>query len=251
MKIVFKITCAAAVLIAAPASADRRPFTFTYEYPTQPEDNVEIELWNTQARDGLGEDSGASTVQQQIEIEYGITDHTSVSLYQTVEQGGGEGLHYGKTKLEVRHRLAERGQWPVDVTLYGELAKPFGKPELEVEPKLILARDFGRVTVAVNLIGEVEIEREREASGEKVIEAHLVPGWAAGITYEVMPQLKLGAETWGEIATPFADAQTYAWAGPAISWAPSTTFWAAATGGLGLNDRSADLIVRFILAVGL
>src|SRR5262245_23133977 len=150
MKIVFKLGLPAALLLVVPATAaaDRRAFTFTYEYPTQPEGAIELEFWNTQIRDGLGDDGGASAAEQQLEIEYGITDRTSISLYQTVAQGPGEGLHYAATKVEMRHRFAERGQWPVDITLYGEVAKPFGKAEVELEPKLIICRDFGAFTLA-------------------------------------------------------------------------------------------------------
>jgi len=252
MKVVFKLVAVATLAAtAAPARADRRAFTFTYEYPTQPEGNLELELWNTQTRDGLGDDGGVSTAEQQLEIEYGLTDRTSVSIYQAVAQGAGEGLHYAETKLEVRHRLAERGEWPVDLSLYGEIAKPYGEAAIDVEPKVIIARDFGAVTFAANLIGELEFDRVRGASGNKNIDTAFVPGWAAGLTYEVRPQLKVGAETWGAIETPFDTAATYAWAGPAVSWAPSTRFWVAATAGFGLNARSADLVARFVLSVGL
>ncbi len=251
MKLVFKLGLAAALLIPVTASADRRAFGFTYEYPTQPEGAIEIELWNTQIRDGLNKDGGASSAEQQLEIEYGITDRTSISLYQVVEEPPGEGLHYAETKVELRHRLAERGEWPIDITLYGEVAKPFGVAEVELEPKLILARDFGAFTVAANGIAEIGIEQEKNAAGEKEIEAELVPGWSAGITYDLIPQLKVGGETWGEAPKVGDKRQAYAWAGPALSWAPSTRLWVAGTAGFGLNDRSADLVARFVISVGL
>jgi hypothetical protein len=238
----------AVLAVPAVAAADRRAFTFTYEYPTQPEGNLEIELWNTQIRDGLGEDGGTSAIEQQLQIEYGITDYTSISLFQTVEQGGDSGLRYGRTKLELGHRFAERGEWPVDITLYLELAKPFGEAAVELQPKLILARDFAAFTLAANLIGKIELERETDADGDKAIEATFIPAWAVGLTYEVVPQLKIGAENWGERNT---EDNIESWAGPALAWAPSTKFWATASAGFGLTDHSADLVVRFILAVGL
>lgn len=251
MKLVFNLGLAAALLIPATASADRRAFGFTYEYPTQPEGAIELELWNTQIRDGLNEDGGASSAEQQLEIEYGITDRTSISLYQVVAEPPGEGLHYAETKVELRHRLAERGEWPIDITLYGEVAKPFGVAEVELEPKLILARDFGAFTVAANGIAEIGIERAKNAAGEKKLETDFVPGWAAGITYELMPQLKLGGETWGEAPKVADKRQTFAWAGPAVSWAPSTRLWITGSAGFGLTDRSDDLVARFVISVGL
>jgi hypothetical protein len=253
MRIDFKLAAAAVVLVLVPraAAADRRALTQTFEYPTQPESALEILLWNTHVRDGLGDDGGTSAAEQQLEIEYGITDRTSIGIYQTVAQGPGEGLHFAATKLEMRHRFAERGQWPIDLTLYGSVAKPFGRAAAELEPRLIVARDFGAFTLAANGIAEVVIEQERDASGEKKIETEFVPGWAVGLTYEALPKLKLGAENWGEAPKVGDKREVFTWAGPAVSWSPSTRLWLTGTVGFGLNDRSADLIARFILAVGL
>ena len=52
-------------------------------------------------------------------------------------------------------------------------------------------------------------------------------------------------------AAPPVTAAHAAWAGPAVSWAPSTRLWVAGTAGFGLNDRSADLVARFVISVGL
>ena len=62
-----------------------------------------------------------------------------------------------------------------------------------------------------------------------------------------MPEFKVGAETWGVLE----DGEVAAWAGPAVSWAPSPKLWAAATAGVGLNDGSDRLNIRFILGLGL
>ncbi len=134
------LASAAFTAATGPALADRRAFTFTYEYVTQPEGNLELEYYNTQARSRFG-DGGVSSMSQQLEIEYGITDHTDVSLYQVVEQEGAGGLRYAETKLRARHRFAERGELPVDTLLYLELVKAFGTSAYELEPKLILGKD--------------------------------------------------------------------------------------------------------------
>jgi hypothetical protein len=251
MKVVFKVAIAAALSSAAApglARADRRDFTNTYGYPTQAEGNIELELGNTQVRDGLGEDGGTSEVEQQVELEYGITDHTSISLYQVVAEAEGSGLHYAETKVEMRHRLSERGELPVDVTLYGEVAKIYGEAAVELEPKLILARDFGQLTIAVNLIPEIVLVRSSDGDGGHTIDATLVPGWAAGATYELSPAWHFGAETWGERDE---EEVVVGWAGPAASWSPSPKFWVAATAGAGLTADSADLAVRFLASVQL
>src|SRR5262245_835638 len=199
MKVIFKfLLVAVAVTAATPARADRRPWAFTYPYMTQNQGALELEYYNTQSRSTF-DDGAVSTMTQQVELEYGITDHTDVSLYQVFEEVNDTGLHYTETKLRMRHRFGERGQGPVDILLYGELIKPFGKGAIGFEPKLILSRDFDKLTVAGNVIAELELERELEPSGEKELEAEIEAGWALGVTYEVAPSLNLGGELWGAV----------------------------------------------------
>jgi len=252
MKIAFNFIGVVAVLCSmGDARADRRAFSFTYEYVTQPKGNLELEFYNTQYRSKFGDDA-VSTFEEQIEIEYGITDRTDVSLYQVLEEVDDTGLHYAETKLRFRHRFKERGQLPVDVLLYGELIKPFGKGAVAFEPKLILARDFGAVTAVLNVITELELERELEPSGEKELEVVLETGWAFGVTYEVAPVLKLGGETWGAVIKPGSDDQAVeAWIGPSISWAPSPKLWVTGTAGFGLTDDSDEFLVRILIGLGL
>lgn len=236
--------CGLAALTLAPsgARADRRAFTHTYEYMTMPRGDLELELYNTQTEDF---DLDTSDFELQLEVEYGITERWDVSLYQVIRQGTDDPLHYAKTKVRTRYRFAERGEWPVDVLAYFEVAKPFGEAEVELEPKLILARDFGPVTTVLNLIGEVEIGDETE----------LVPGFAFGATYEIAPPIKVGAEVYGELeeevsATGDESHELVAMAGPAVSWAPSPKLWLASTVAFGVTEAAADLEVRAILSLG-
>lgn len=250
MKIVFKFIVLTWVIAgAATARADRRPWAFTYPYMTQVKGALELEYYNTQSRSVFG-DGALSTMEQRVELEYGITDHTDVSLYQVFEEVDDTGLHYKETKLRGRHRLGERGQNPVDLLLYGELIKPFGKPALAFEPKLILSRDFDKLTAAINLIVELEFERELEPSGEKELELELETGWAAGLTYEVAPSFNVGAETWGALVKVGRDDQFLeAWAGPTVSWAPATKLWVTSTAGFGFTDDSDRFLVRFLIGI--
>ena len=244
---------ALAVLAAlAPAArADRRAFGVTYEYNTMPQGGLDLELWNTQSRTAF-DATGASTLQWKAEVEYGITDHWDIAVYQTFSERRGtdpaltEPFGYDETSVESRYRLAERGQWPVDVLLYLEVAKHFGHDFWDVEPKLILARDVGRLSLNLNLAPEIEFAKD-EAEGE--IEPELEPQWAFGASYEVSPQWKVGAETYG--AADLDDSEVSAWVGPAVSWAPSEKLWIAGSAAAGLTDESDDLQVRLILGLGL
>lgn len=237
--------------LTSAAQADRRAFTRTYEYVTQAEDALELEYYLTQTQ---GDMQRASTraLEQQIEIEYGLTNRWDISIYQAYSQPSGGGLSYSATKLRTRYRFSERGINPVDVLAYLEVIRPYAGSAWKLEPKLVLAKDVGKVTLAVNLIPEVVFTQASGADGGTT-ETEFEPGWALGVTYEASPKWKLGGETWGAMEAPFdSEARTTElYAGPAVSFAPSAKFWIAATAGFGLNEDAKDFSARTIIAIGL
>jgi hypothetical protein len=219
------------VMVPAVVSADRKSFGYTYEYATLPEGQTELEIWHTQSRD-TWDKSTPERFEEKLEIEHGITDNWDASMYTVLTQVAAsdpaiaEPLSLDAIRLETRYRFADRGQWPVDTVAYFEVAKDFGKSLYELEAKGIFARDFDRVTCALNVIGEVAVGRD-------VPEAELELGWAAGATYELVPKVKFGVETWGR-----HEAGQTGWAvGPALSLAPSGRFWLVATAGFGVADH--------------
>jgi hypothetical protein len=240
---------AALAALAPAARADRRAFGVTYEYNTMPEGGLDLELWNTQSRT-VFDGTGASTLEWKAEVEYGITDHWDLAVYQTFGEAHGSDpaltvpFGYAETSVESRYRLAERGQWPVDVLLYLEVAKQFGADAWDVEPKLILARDLGRLSLNLNAAPELQVTK-----GPGTTDVALEPRWALGASYEIDPRWKVGAETYGE--ADLEASEVSAWAGPAVSWAPSEKLWIAGSAGAGLTDASDDLQVRLILGLGL
>ncbi len=135
---------------------------------------------------------GAS--QFQTEFEYGITDRLELGLYVTIAPTTdavqnvpplteGTGI-----KERLRLRLAEEGQWPVDVGLYGELVE--NERELELEAKIILQRRIGDLRIVANLWGEREYENFSIHQGDWVINPTL------GVTYQVTPVFHPGIEGW-------------------------------------------------------
>lgn len=237
------------MLLAAlhtPASADRRLFTHTYEYKTVPQGHTAVELWHTEARDEFGGDVQA--LEQRLEIEHGLTDHWDAALYSVFTQLSSEdpmipsqpyALH--EVKLESRYRFADRGELPVDIEAYGEVAKEFGESVWEVEAKGIFARDFDRLTAALNVIGEVKF-------GADVPETELELGWAAGMSYELHPKLNVGVETFGEIE--LEESEVLASVGPALSLAPSSNLWVTFTAAFGFDEAPA-VSGRMILGIEL
>ena len=216
-------------MFAGTASADLRSFTHTYEYTTMPEGKTAIELWHTQGR-ATWDKTSPQFFQQIIEIEHGITDHWDFAFYTVFAQVSGDAMvaepyHLSETKLETRYRFADRGEWPVDTLIYGEVAKEFGESVYELEGKVIVARDFDKFTAAANAIVEIKV-------GNDVAETEPELGFALGATYQVHPKFRLGAETWGAVE----ESELHLSVGPAVSWAPASNLWFALTAGFGISE---------------
>ena len=185
---------------ARAASATPQPLPFTYVYETLPKGSLELEQYAdyTPIR-VLGPNGSTGTMygasQFQTEFEYGITDRLELGLYVTIAPTAtgsvsnvpplteGTGI-----KERLRLRLAEEGQWPVDVGLYGELVE--NDRELELEAKIILQRRIGDLRIVANLWGEREYENFSIHQGDWVINPTL------GMTYQVTPVFHPGIEGW-------------------------------------------------------
>ena len=198
----------AAVLLAtvSAARANPRALPFTYPYETLAEGSLELEQFAdlTPLR-ALSATSGAPTwtlgTQLQTELEYGITDRLELGLYFTLAPSVGEALTGRATltegngvKQRLRLRLAEEGEWPVDIALYGEVVE--NDREIELEAKIILQKRFERLRVAVNLWGEREFYYTPQRDW--------VLNPTAGITYQISPRWNPGLEAWTRVELPDA-----------------------------------------------
>lgn len=198
----------AAMASGAPARADSRSFMRAYEYATQPQGNLEFELWNDVIVPRAAPESD-TILRQKVELEYGITDHWDVSLYHAFTMGGGEHspFAFDGWQLETRLRLADRNVWPVDVMLYFELERPSDFAEAwEAEEKIIVGKDFGRFGVVVNLVSEQSLSGSPEPHGEVDL----------GLRYEIVPNFRAGLEAWGRWGNPDADQPVGYFAGPSF-----------------------------------
>jgi hypothetical protein len=187
--------------LAASARANPRPLPFTYIQETLPQGDAEVELYSDLVPQHLPDASNSPgwhlASQFQVEIEYGITNRLELGLYLTLQPvdlafptaaplSDGTGV-----KQRLRWRLADPGQWPVDVALYGELAE--SQREIELEGKIILQRRVGPLRIAANAWAE----REYEFSGEHA----WVLNPTAGVVLERWFVFQPGVEYWmrGEI----------------------------------------------------
>jgi hypothetical protein len=229
----FVMICAVAVFIAfvvVPAWADQRNYVWTYEYGTVSKGNAEIEFYQT----GVMKDKdvrSASDWTQQLELEYGITDRLDVGIYQVYSQAADTpSMTYEGFKLKARYRVAEKNELPVDVLFYLEHEQSTIEGRI-FEGKLILAKDLGRFNLAYNQIYERSYETGR---GEH--------GYAAGVSYEIVPWFHVGVESKGSYTEgEFAAGPTLAWIGNRI--------WANLGAVYALNNKTNDREVRFLLGI--
>ena len=239
------IAFSAAALAAAPAArADRRTLIRAYEYMTQPQGNLELEIWNEVEAPKAGGFDDATTLHR-IELEYGLTDHWDVALYHVFAQTLGtapEPFHFDSWRLETRYRLFEKNVLPVDIELYLEVERPaaFAEP-WEVEEKVILEKDFGRFALVANLVAEQKLFHAGEGHGWEI---------DAGARYEVVPQLRLGAEFWTLQETAFGTTEGSYFVGPSLSWA-SSKLWLQIGAGFGVGDTAGATFVRSVLGINL
>ncbi|HTB72471.1 MAG TPA: hypothetical protein VK762_04470 [Polyangiaceae bacterium] len=224
------------LLAARTASATPQPLPFTYVYETLPKGSLELEQYADYTPIRVQNTGGGSFIygasQFQTEFEYGITDRLELGLYVTIaptttDQPAvlvpplteGTGI-----KERLRLRLAEEGQWPVDIGLYGELVE--NERELELEAKVILQRRIGDLRVVANLWAEREYENFSVHQGDWVINPTL------GLTYQVTPVFHPGIEGWIRAEYPDSNPQPrpfnlgpVAYAGPTMMFDFGNFWW--------------------------
>ena len=240
-----------AVMLAAPAHADRRAYGQTYEAVTATQGELDVEMWTTYAR--LGEVEGGPPsrgVRSMIELEYGLTDRWDIALYNMLDFTTGDtDSGYAGFKIETRYRPTFRGEWFVDPVFYVEFQQLFrGDAEQKLELKLILAKDIESWNVALNLA----IEGERDSAGDLNPEFE----YAFGVSYGFGAAVKLGAEIFGKAEPGEGDesAENRMWAGPVISFATGSSgilrgLWVTVAAGAGLNDESDEWYGRAIVGL--
>lgn len=253
----------AAVFCATAAAANPRALPFTYPYETLAKDNLEVEqyvdLTPVKAYDFTGALVWTPRAILVTEVEYGLTDKLELAFYFQFSSDPGSStgenaLRFDGVKQRARYRLAEQGDWPIDVSLYLEIAEL--SDEVEVEAKVNLARRFGPVRLMVNLW----LEHEFYYSGEREWVLHPT----AGITWQVRPWLHVGLEYWLHWELGAADegsfnAAAHHFLGPAFMLQFKRVWWSVAPyirlDGFGRpaerGDEFGRLWVRSVIGIDL
>ncbi len=228
MRSVLRAGLAAAALLTLVSAtrtshANPRALPFSYPYGTLGKGELEVEqyldLTPTKALStSTGAAAGLVRFLFQTEFEYGINDRFELGLYLQLSPNATDSFNGASTldagtaiKQRIRARLAEEGQWPLDVSLYLEVVE--AEKEVELEGKVNLQRRIKNLTVLSNLI----VEHEFYFDGKR--EWVLAP--TLGASYQVTPLFHPGVESWMHMEFPVPSvARTFA-LGPHVFVGPT------------------------------
>lgn len=212
--------------------ADTRSYVWTYQYGTMPAGEAEFEHYLTFS---AGED-GMVSAEHNFEIEIGMNDRFDVGIYQVFKQKPDAALTYDGFKIRTRYRFGERGRTFVDPMLYFEYKGNQQFDEHELEGKLILARDFGKLNLAVNPVAEIKFEDSK---------SEMELAFSSGLSYSISRLVRFGLEVTGS--------ESGLYAGPVISHGAEGLYVALGS-GFALGDGESDrpgFKVRMILGIDL
>lgn len=219
------------------AYADTRAYVWTYEYQTLPRGRWELESYLTASVPHL-EKAGRNTLKPQVEVEYGITDHWDVAMYQTYKinnKASETDSEYDGFKIRTRYRFGEKGMYFLDPLVYLEYARPADLHAPHVaEGKIVLAKDIGGLNASYNQIFERNIEKRGKTESS----------FSAAVSYGVMPSLRAGVEVKGSYSGRSAAlGPTFSWSGPVMGKKAFVALGVA----WGINRRTDDLQSRLIV----
>ena len=184
------------------ARASNRLFTYSYEPETMPAGSLEFEQWitlSTQRTGRVGQENYNRWLLRE-ELEYGVTDNYTASLYLNVESESfrtpsGENTSdftFKGVSWENKFLVLNPAEHAVGLALY--LEPTFSGDEAEVEEKLILGQRHGNWKWAVNLSHATEWEdnlHQVEGELEATIGLACVfkKRWSAGIEFRSLTKI--------------------------------------------------------------
>jgi hypothetical protein len=239
----------AAILPALSSFGGARHFTYLYEAPTSAPGSFELENTITWART-TGSDAHLDEIGFREELEIGITDHFQLGIYPldwAYHSGDRDGFSYDGGAVELIYNLSNPVVDPVGISLYEEIAA--GRQHFELESKLIVQKNFGRLILDYN----ATLEAEWEAKGLKEHGGELQQ--ALGASYEISPRISVGIELLHEFVFPdWRDEERIRnlFVGPNVSYRHGNWF-VTVTGLAQATDThdEANFQVRTIFGIGL
>lgn len=171
-------------------NADEKRFARSYTSYTLPSKALEFEFWQT-GRIDKG-DGFYYRWQPRFEVEYGVTDRLTASVYFNFNEVKSSGntipskpLSLATTSFEFRYRLTNPSEYFIDPALYFEFG--YGGDKIFYEPKILLSKRFDKFEAVVNIISEIE----RAPASSKTESKFEI---TAGLAYELSPNISFGLE---------------------------------------------------------
>lgn len=216
---------------------DTRYYAWTYHFATVMPGETEVEVYTRLTQPDIGNGATAKWVRQ-IEIETGLTGRWDISAYLVDGVDTAGSVSFEEIKLRTRFKITENtGDFFVDPLIYAEYIFKADRSSFDaVEAKIILAKDFGAVNAAFNIIAEVSNENWLAASNWET-------GYSAGVSYALLDGgLRLGVEAKGNWQSGKH------MAGPSVSVETGRLFLVVSP-LFGLGSRPDDVSVQAILGV--
>ncbi|MCB8999120.1 MAG: hypothetical protein H6540_03485 [Bacteroidales bacterium] len=165
MKRIIYIIC---FISSAALHAQDRLFTYTYQSGVLNRGQREIEIWNTFR---TGRTDLYSRLDNRTEFEVGLGHNLQTAFYLNISSLTQSVDDNGTKALETENEISFSNEWklkltdpvanPIGIALYGEYG--IGTREYELEGKLILDKSFNKITIASNLMYELELKAETNA----------------------------------------------------------------------------------------
>lgn len=224
------------VLVTEMLYADKRHYVWTYDYQTIEPGQGEIESYYTATAPKWGQLENNVVIEQQVELEVGMTDRFDFGVYGVYTQEPEGSLQFSGYKLRARYRFGEQDQLLLDPLLYIEYK---GKPDFSehgFETKLILAKNLGNISFALNPTLELEMEH-----GEEEFEVE----YTLGTSYRISNSLNIGLEAKGSRDGHYI--------GPVISHG-SKHLWVALGSAFAITsveEYKPEFQLRLLVGIGL
>lgn len=218
------VVSAAALGYSKPAAAINYHELEVYGYRTANQGEREFE--NASSVSDARDDGNA--YRSSFEFNYGLLDNIEIATYLDFKKLGAsdQNLNLEAARVHARSSLFEKGQLPVDVGVYGELEFPSGEEsKMEAEFKVLLEKDFGRLTL--NLDPSIE---------QKVIgnvEHDIGFGYSTSVAYRLNETFRPHLDLFGDLSEEQA-----ALLSPAVDAKLGRGFMVSARAGFGLNDAA-------------
>ena len=221
------------VIAALHTQAQERVFTYTYQSNVLNQGQKELEVWTTL---GTSRKDFYRGLNHRLEFEVGLGGKLQTAFYLNYGYSKGITENNGVDFLNSNTSYSFANEWKLKLSdpvanklgsaLYFEYT--LAPDETELEGKLILDKQTGRFIHALNLVGELEFEKEFESNLNEIeaeTEKEFKFEWNYGFSYKINESWFTGIELMNENVFAEGDLEkSILSAGPGISYTGSG-FW--------------------------